>query len=75
MPTTPDEQDRHEDPRIQLMLEAARRATWNALHGPRYMRDGRFRPRKVDVAEPKEAGDRGDVRPSDGEADGESRRR
>ena len=29
---------------LEILLEAARRATWDALHGPRHLRTGRFRP-------------------------------
>jgi hypothetical protein len=29
---------------IEILLEAARRANWDALHGPRHLRSGRFRP-------------------------------
>lgn len=31
-------------PKIRLLLEVARRASWDALHGPRHLRAGRFRP-------------------------------
>jgi hypothetical protein len=31
-------------PKMAVLLEAARRATWDALHGPRHLRSGRFRP-------------------------------
>jgi hypothetical protein len=37
------------DPELELLLEAARRANWNALHGPRYMRSGRFHIATADV--------------------------
>lgn len=30
--------------KLAVLLEAARRATWDALHGPRHLRSGRFRP-------------------------------
>ncbi len=30
--------------KLEIMLEAARRATWDALHGPKHLRSGRFRP-------------------------------
>lgn len=32
------------DGELQALLEAARRANWDALHGPRYLRTGRYRP-------------------------------
>jgi hypothetical protein len=31
-------------PKLAILLEAARRATWDALHGPRHLRSGRFKP-------------------------------
>ena len=40
------------DPEIAVMLKAARRATWDALHGPRHLRSGRFRPVIDDAAKP-----------------------
>lgn len=30
--------------KLEIMLEVARRATWDALHGPKHLRSGRFRP-------------------------------
>lgn len=39
------------DPDLELLLEAARRANWDALHGPRYLRSGRFRPVADDLHE------------------------
>ena len=30
--------------KLEILLEAARRATWDALHGPRHLRAGRFHP-------------------------------
>lgn len=33
-----------EDAELELLLEAARRATWDALHGPMHLRSGRFYP-------------------------------
>ena len=41
MPTTP--RDSAADD-LDALLEAARRANWDALHGPRHLRSGRFRP-------------------------------
>jgi hypothetical protein len=40
---------------LGIMLEAARRATWDALHGPRYLRSGRFRPAPDDAERVDEA--------------------
>lgn len=37
--------------KLEVMLEAARRATWDALHGPLHLRSGRFRPTAVDLSE------------------------
>lgn len=31
-----------DDQELETLLEAARRATWDALHGPRFIRSGRF---------------------------------
>jgi hypothetical protein len=30
---------------MEVLLEAARRATWDALHGPTHLRSGRYYPR------------------------------
>ena len=35
--TTPEEREA-----LELVLEAARRANWDALHGPAYLRSGRY---------------------------------
>ncbi len=32
------------NPKLEALLEAARRATWDALHGPEHLRSGRFHP-------------------------------
>lgn len=32
------------DEELELYLEAARRANWDALHGPPHLRSGRIRP-------------------------------
>jgi len=40
---------RNDDQELETLLEAARRATWDALHGPTYLRSGRFRPGLEDV--------------------------
>lgn len=29
---------------LEVLLEAARRATWDALHGPAHLRSGRYYP-------------------------------
>lgn len=29
---------------LEILLEAARRANWDALHGPRHLRSGRYNP-------------------------------
>ena len=41
---------------LEILLEAARRATWDALHGPRHLRSGRFRPT---IDEPDQDGEDG----------------
>lgn len=40
---------RNEQPasKQEILLEAARRATWDALKGPRHLKAGRFRPQLV----------------------------
>ena len=35
---------------LEVLFEAARRATWDALHGPAHLRSGRYHPLDV-VAE------------------------
>ena len=30
--------------KLEVLLEVARRANWDALHGPVHLRNGRFRP-------------------------------
>ncbi|MFY9342352.1 MAG: zeta toxin family protein [Planctomycetota bacterium] len=40
---TPDQTDLRAS-ELEILLEAARRANWDALHGPRHLRSGRFRP-------------------------------
>jgi hypothetical protein len=49
------------DPDLELLREAARRATWDAMHGPRYLRSGRFHPECDDVSECETANDVGQV--------------
>jgi len=34
----------NDDQDLEILLEAARRANWDALHGPRHLRSGRFNP-------------------------------
>ena len=34
---------------LEILLEAARRATWDALHGPMHSRSGRLQPRLEDT--------------------------
>lgn len=41
------------DPELAVLLEAARRATWDALEGPPHLRSGRFDP-WTDLARPAE---------------------
>jgi len=43
--TTPSKVMRSDQPasKLEILLEAARRATWDALKGPRHLRAGRFR--------------------------------
>ena len=33
---------------LEALLEAARRATWDALYGPVHLRSGRFRPEEAE---------------------------
>jgi hypothetical protein len=40
---------------LEALLEAARRATWDALHGPRHLRSGRFHPEESDFGDGREA--------------------
>ena len=66
--TTPASDQR--DPDLELLLEAARRATWDALHGPRHLRSGRFHPVEDDSRESGEAAQQGgaaDDRPQAGD--------
>jgi hypothetical protein len=39
-----DERERERARELELLLEAARRANWDALHGPPHLRSGRFDP-------------------------------
>ncbi|MFI4862002.1 MAG: hypothetical protein ACIAXF_15150 [Phycisphaerales bacterium JB063] len=36
--------EKQPDPGLEVLLEAARRAAWDATHGPPHLRAGRFRP-------------------------------
>lgn len=48
--------------KLEVLLKAARRATWDALHGPEHLRAGRFRVDDVPRAEaPPESGAAPDV--------------
>ena len=50
-PTRPND-TRPNDPELEILLEAARRANWDALHGPRHLRSGRFNPGDEDRGGP-----------------------
>ncbi len=63
-----------DDAELKFLLEAARRATWDALHGPMYLRSGRFHPERESVEEGALAEPRRAARPGDA-ADDASRRR
>jgi len=65
----------YDDPEIKLMVEAARRATWNALYGPHYLRDGRYRYGRNDIADPREAKAQAEADERDRLGDAESGRR
>ena len=39
---------------LEALLEAARRATWDALHGPRHLRSGRFHPEEPTISDERE---------------------
>lgn len=45
---------------FEVLLEAARRATWDALHGPAHLRSGLYHPRDAvaEVGVGKESGGR-----------------
>ena len=62
-----------DDAELEFLLEAARRATWNALHGPMYLGSGRFRPEREAVEEGALAEPRRAAQQCDG-ADDASRR-
>lgn len=43
-------QHKTQDPdthKLQIMLEAARRANWDALNGPKHLKSGYFNPSKL----------------------------
>ena len=65
---TPDHEDPLE-PSVDVLNEVARRATWDALHGPPHLRAGRFEPRQS------EADDDGIALTGDRAHDGRSRPR
>ena len=47
------QKDERVSPKIKALLEVARRVNWDALHGPPYLRAGRFRPEAFrDAAQP-----------------------
>ena len=48
-----------DDPELVCLLEAARRATWDALHGPVHLRSGRFYPSDEDGAHADKAAQQG----------------
>jgi hypothetical protein len=43
------------DDELEILLEAARRANWDALHGPVHLRTGRFQPNGEDEEAPRGA--------------------
>lgn len=45
---------------LEIFLEAARRANWDALKGPRHLRTGRYRPQADEMPKEGEAGVRGE---------------
>jgi hypothetical protein len=49
------DEDEHRK-KLEMLLEAARRANWDALHGPRHLRSGRYHPTPDELV-----GDREDV--------------
>lgn len=51
-PTTEDVSDAQ----LDVLLEAARRANWDAQHGPAHLRSGRFEPRTSATDEASERG-------------------
>jgi hypothetical protein len=51
-PTTEDVSDAQ----LDVLLEAARRANWDAQHGPAHLRSGRFEPRTRATEEASERG-------------------
>jgi predicted ABC-type ATPase len=57
--------------KLEVLLEAARRANWDALHGPRHLRAGRFRSRPSEHPHADAAG----AVPQSVAPDGASRRR
>jgi hypothetical protein len=50
---SPNIEEYSEEEELEILLEAARRANWDALKGPRHLRTGRFRP-EIESASPSE---------------------
>ena len=54
----------------ELLLEAARRANWDALHGPMHLRRGEFDPSKVRISPAEEFDEAsGQARPENPDVD------
>ena len=51
-------QSETDEQELEILLEAARRANWDALNGPRHLRSGRFNPEPE--PDPKSDGDEGE---------------
>jgi hypothetical protein len=64
-----------DDQELEALLEAARRATWDALRGPRYLRSGRFRPRSENPNVGGESGAGARAAAQQGDADDSASRR
>lgn len=58
-------------PKLEMLLEAARRASWDALRGPVHLRAGRFHPTSREQARPAAEG----ATQQGAAVDGASRRR
>lgn len=59
--------DGQRDSELELLLEVARRANWAAMHGPQYLRSGRFCPspaEELDAAGEARPGAVGDIPPA-----------
>lgn len=46
---------------LDVVLDAARRANWDALHGPRHLRNGRYQPHAPKPSNDEEVADEGEV--------------